>query len=88
MERLIELLREIESDATLPNDMDAVISHPAAIEIEALAPSLLILEGGRINQSNMDELSDLGWGVFPVERDGFGWLIGGIQTKKGVITYD
>jgi hypothetical protein len=25
--------------------------------------------------------------VFPIERDRFGWLIGGIQTSKGIIAY-
>jgi hypothetical protein len=84
---MIELLRQIDADSSLPDDLDAVLSHPITIEVEALATEVLICGDGRGNEENMNELRRLGWGVFPVERDGFGWLIGGIQTKKGVITY-
>ena len=87
MDQLIELLRQIDADSSLPDDPDAVISHPITIEVEALATEVLICGDGRGNEETMNELRRLGWGVFPVERDGFGWLIGGIQTKKGVITY-
>jgi hypothetical protein len=87
MERLIELLKEIDSDVTLSErDSDAVISHPNAIEIESLANDVLIADAG-CNWENIRHLTSLGWAVFPIERDRFGWLIGGIQTKKGVIPY-
>jgi hypothetical protein len=90
MDRLIELLKEIDADVSLSDrNTDAVISHPNAIEIESLANDVLIADDGTAgcNWLNIEHLKSLGWPVFPLERDRFGWLIGGIQTKKGVIAY-
>lgn len=35
--------------------------------------------GSRPSRRMIDELAFCGYEVFPVERDGFGWLIGGIR---------
>ena len=35
----------------------------------------------------IQQLKAAGYDVFPLERDGFGWLLGGIRTSKGVIVF-
>lgn len=89
--RLISLLDSIEADDKLKTEGDFCLSeadHEYVDEIGSLADSLLISEGGQLNHENIAFVRDVGYfGVFPVERDSFGWLIGGIQTSKGVITF-
>lgn len=61
--------------------------HSLIQEAVDLAEQVLIdEEGGR----DMDGESDLmlaGFDVFCIEKDSHGWLIGAIQTEKGLITY-
>jgi len=61
--------------------------HKLIQEAVYLADSLLILAGGLRNYANECELLREGFGVFCLEKDGFGWLTGGINTSKGVIAY-
>lgn len=42
---------------------------------------------GRPNFVAINEMAKIGFQVYPVERDSFGWLIGGVKTNKGVITF-
>lgn len=88
METLIELLRKVEEDDTIQKQgtyLDPEI--PIIDEISNLAERFLITKGGFCHWSNIHFLEDMGFKAFPLERDSFGWLSGGIQTKKGVITY-
>lgn len=52
-----------------------------------MADSLLINDERHCNSNNIEIISDNKYEVFPIERDRFGWLIGGIQTAKGIIAY-
>ena len=52
-----------------------------------LADELLVLPSGQQNYNNEIDLRKQGYYVFCLERDGFGWLGGGIHTMKGVIAY-
>ncbi len=36
---------------------------------------------------NCDIIRQSGRNLFPVEKDSFGWLIGGISTSKGTLTF-
>ncbi len=60
--------------------------HPLAKLIVHLAYKYLI-EDGQIVYGNIGLLEEDDIDVFPVERDSFGWLIGGIRTQHGVITF-
>jgi hypothetical protein len=60
--------------------------HPLAKLIGYLAEKYLI-EDGQIVYGNIGLLEEDDIEVFPVERDSFGWLIGGIRTQHGVITF-
>jgi hypothetical protein len=54
--------------------------------VQYLADKYLI-EDGNIIYGNIAILEEDDINVFPVEKDRFGWLIGGIQTNKGIITF-
>jgi hypothetical protein len=49
-----------------------------------LADQLLITPEG---VPNFDNIYKLDYCVYPVEKDGFGWLTGGIETEKGTIAF-
>ena len=49
---------------------------------------LFITEEGRCNFENISQARQLGVDIIPLEQDRFGWLIGGIVTKKGIIHFD
>ena len=87
MERLIQLVREIESDAHIQYSEYVSVLLPAVMEIEYLAEQVLITENGECNWPNIRHLQTHKIFVFPVERDSFGWVVGGISTTKGIITY-
>ena len=56
-------------------------------DIIDIATVIFIDHEGRVNFTNIIECRKYGIDIFCVERDKFGWLIGGIKTKKGVITF-
>lgn len=84
METLIELLKKLEEDASLNHDQNDILMDE---EVEILANELLITKEGYCNWDNIDILRSSGFGVIPIEQDSFGWLVGGILTNKGIITY-
>jgi hypothetical protein len=87
METLIELISKVENDDTIKEADFLNLSHPLVKEISLLADEWLITGEGHCDWLNIHLLEDRRIHVFPVERDGFGWLVGGISTSKGVITY-
>jgi len=87
MERLLELIKDIEIDENIEYSEYISTMLPAVMEIERLAEELLITEKGYCNWKNINFLRDIDIDIFPIERDSFGWLVGGILTKKGIITY-
>lgn len=88
MESFLSLLKTLEEDECI-EESDFCLSQeiPIVSEISHLADDFLIDGGGRCNWENIHLLEDYGYQVFPLERDNFGWLVGGIQTQKGVIAY-
>lgn len=52
-----------------------------------VADDLLIEANSQPNWYNIEELRYSGYDVFAIEQDRFGWLIGGIQTSKGILTF-
>jgi hypothetical protein len=84
MESLLRLLVNFENDKSILTDENDLVKHR---EIEEFACKLLVNAEGLCNWENIYILRDSDFNVIPIEKDGFGWLIGGIVTKKGIITY-
>lgn len=88
MDDLLNLLKALESAEEVDGTHEFLsLDIPIVAEISRCAEDLLITEGGKCDWERIQLLAAEGYPVFPVERDGFGWLIGGIGTQKGVITY-
>jgi len=86
MDEFINKIKELEeSDIRyseyLPSD------NPIVIEIINMVNNLLIDVNGYCNWDNIAIMKNHSYEVFPLERDRFGWLLGGIQTLKGIIAY-
>ena len=62
-------------------------NYPEVSEVIDLADKYLIDDQGYCNWENINILKAKGFDVFPVERDSFGWILGGILTSKGIIVY-
>lgn len=91
LEELIALLDLVDVEERLPMNWENCLTeneHPLVAEIGSLADSLLITSEGEPNWAAVNFVREFGeFDVFPVERDRFGWLVGGIQTSKGYITF-
>lgn len=86
MEGFIIILKMIEDTVDeeseyLPGDNEFVLLA------RGVADDLLIAKNGHPNWDSIEELRNLGYDVFAIERDSFGWLIGGVQTSKGILTF-
>lgn len=88
MERLVNLLEEVNASAITPRDYLEEEHHSAVPLIRSLLCGLLITEKGNIDFDAKDELESYGFQVFPVEQDRYGWLIGAVLTEKGAIKFD
>jgi len=84
MEAFLDMLLALENDESITHDKNEFIKHT---ELEESACVLLIDSDGKCDWSNISILKSAGFDVIPIERDSFGWLIGGIVTNKGIITY-
>ena len=88
MDDLLNLLKALESAAEIDDTREFLsLDIPIVAEISRRAEELLITGGGHCDWERIEVLATEGYPAFPIEKDGFGWLIGGISTSKGVITY-
>lgn len=88
MEQLIKLLNALEDDAAIDGTHEFLsLDIPIVAEISALADELLITPEGKCHWDNIADLMVYGYQAFAVEKDGFGWVVGGISTLKGTVTY-
>jgi|688.fasta_scaffold914710_1 hypothetical protein len=86
MDEFLEKIKALEkSDMVFSEYLPT--SDPLVSEIASMADELLIDSEGHCNWDNMKIMERNKYDVFPIERDRFGWLIGGIQTSKGIIAY-
>jgi len=86
MDEFVNLVMELENSDIEESDFlsrDYILVN----RISDVATRLFIVEG-RCNWDTIQEARDLNINIFPIEQDRFGWLIGGIHTKKGVISFD
>jgi len=90
METLIDMLERIETDLTIRAKYGFVTEYGSKFVADAslLASKLLITDEGKCNWLNIEWLKCTGYDVFPVEKNNKGWLMGGIQTRKGILVYD
>jgi len=92
---LIKCLEDINTSDEIENALDDEVlncgyitdCHQLVQEAVYLADHLLVTEGGKRNITNEIELDKKGFYVSCLEKDGFGWLGGGIHTLKGIIAY-
>ena len=83
---LVAVLNEIEQNDDV-RGVDASMDHQAVVRARALADDLLISASGDCAWDAISAIRQCGFPVFPVEKDRFGWVIGGIGTRKGVVTF-
>lgn len=88
MEQLATLLHEVESSDLDTRPFLDDEHHPNVSVIRTLLETLFITPGGNIHLDACDDFRHVyGYELYPVERDGFGWVIGGVRTEKGTITF-
>ncbi len=81
LSKLLSLLKSLE-ESIVEFERDPLVD-----EASKVAEDVLITETGANNWDAHEVLKQHGFEVFPGERDTFGWLIGCIQTKKGILCY-
>lgn len=86
--KLLDLLETLDA-LDIPDQVDNILKEPADLiqSIINCANEVLIDANGKNVWGNHEFLEGYGFSVFPGEVDGFGWLSGCIQTKKGIIVY-
>ena len=86
---LLTLLKSIEDKDNIKDYGDDIILSDDRDVTDAIfaAETVLITTMGIVNWGAVNILAQHGYGVFPMERDSFGWLIGGISTKKGILVF-
>jgi hypothetical protein len=87
MERLAELLEEVNNSAITPRKYIHESHHSAIPHIKYLLSELLITKGGNLDWDAKDVLEGYGYRVYPVEQDRYGWVVGAVETEKGSITF-
>jgi hypothetical protein len=87
--QLIEALQILEETPNIKlfDEEYIVRDNPAALDASNIAENVLITTTGNTDWISVNLLCKAGYQVFPVEKDGFGWLIGGINTSVGILTY-
>jgi hypothetical protein len=85
MEELLTLLNDLEKDDSVI--FSKYVDSSLTESIQVLACSVLIDNEGKPVWDAIDTLSLKGYPVFPLERDRFGWIMGGIGTSKGIVAY-
>lgn len=87
MDKIYSKLIELEnSDCSCAKYLNN-LNNKLVNQIIELACELLVSPIGECNWTNIAQLTDQGYSVFPGEKDRFGWLTGCIKTKKGIITF-
>ena len=83
----MKLLSEIDSSDIKPHEYLNDTHHSAVPLVKSLLCEILITKDGGVDYDAKDVIESSGYPVYPVERDGFGWMIGAVLTNKGAITF-
>lgn len=89
VDNLVDALRALErtSGITFVKDDYIARNNPIVLEATDLAERTLITPSGECDWDAIEALQHHGYDAFAVERDGFGWMVGGIVTRVGILTY-
>lgn len=92
IDRLINILSKIDSGEFRVKARNGMIEEiygddKELVLIESLAEELLIKDNGQCDWSNIDKLKEAGFDVYAGDEDSFGWRIGFIETKNGIVVY-
>ena len=87
MDKLVLLLTELEGSNIKPKEYITEDDYIPIKDIRDLLCELMITENGHVDWENREKLLDAGWCIYPFEQDRFGWLLGGLVTKKGDIVF-
>jgi hypothetical protein len=86
---LLTLLKKIDDNKNIRYYGDNIILSDNSDVTDAvrIAEDVLITDSGAVNWEGVNVLVQHGYNVFPMERDSFGWLTGGISTNKGILMF-
>lgn len=98
VQELVEVLQKIEANPEIEKIVPDSIKdaqgyyseddlHPDVKQAISLATCFLVSTDGSCDYANMRVVEQAGYNIYPGEQDSFGWLIGCIRTRKGVISY-
>jgi hypothetical protein len=88
MEQLATLVQELEASDLDPRPYLQDEDHPNVQIVGILLETIFITPGGNIDLDARDKLREMyGYELYAVERDDWGWILGGLRTKKGTITF-
>ena len=88
MDGMVQLVQEVEESDLEPRQFLCDEDHPNIQIIKILLETVFITTRGNINLDARDELREVhGYELHPVEQDSWGWILGGLRTKKGIITF-
>jgi hypothetical protein len=88
MELLVAFIRQLEESdvAVCPYLTDA--DHRLVHIIARMLEEIFITPGGHMDYDAKDKFMETyGYELYPVEHDRWGWILGGLQTKKGTIVF-
>ena len=84
---MIGLLKMIDNDETIEiENKYQDVNHTLLNSVIYLADEYLT-NSDNTSLLYIDQIKKAGFDVFPVEQDSFGWLIGGIRMKRGIILF-
>ena len=88
MERLAALIQEVEASDIPQHPYLESTDHPLVPIIANMLQELFITTGGNMDYDAKDKFMLLhGYELYPVEYDSWGWILGGLRTKKGTIVF-
>lgn len=88
MDTLVSYIKQVESSALPVRQYLEESDHVAIPIIVRMLEELFITAGGHLNYDARDVfLRTYGYELYPVERDSFGWILGGLSTAKGTIVF-
>lgn len=88
MDNLVALIKQVEDSDIPQRQYLSNKDHPLVSQIAVLLEDIFITAGGHMNFDAKDRfMIDYGYELYPVEQDRWGWIIGGLITCKGTITF-
>lgn len=88
MDLLVAFVKQLEESDVPEQQFLSTTDHPVIPIIVRMLEELFITAGGHMNFDAKDVLmANYGYELYPVEQDSWGWVVGGLLTCKGTITF-